>query len=106
MGEMRESGLERILLKLGEKDLLSKLVNQLSGSELNTLLLKVFSEKAKAYSPSELLNRYQGNRFVHPAKIDVLKLKQLELDILKIAFENNVPPIFTCCSTWNCFYSR
>lgn len=93
LGEMRESGLERILLKLGEKDLLSKLVNQLSGSELNTLLLKVFSEKAKAYSPSELLNRYQENRFVHPAKVDVLKLKQLELDILKIAFENNVPPI-------------
>jgi len=93
LSEMRESGLDRILLKLGEKDLLSKLVNQLSGSELNTLLLKVFSEKAKAYSPSELLNRYQENRFVHPAKVDVLKLKQLELDILKFAFENNVTPI-------------
>lgn len=93
LAKMRESGLERILLKLGEKDLISKMVNQLSGSELNTLLLKVFSEKAKAYSPSDLLNRYQENRFVHPAKVDVFKLKQLELDILKIACNNNFPPI-------------
>ncbi len=62
--------LERILRKLDKPDLINLLVEGISGSDLNSLLLKVFSEKTKATSPHDLLKRYRENRFVHPAKVD------------------------------------
>ncbi|WP_239618884.1 hypothetical protein [Cohnella mopanensis] len=93
MNPTLSADLERILKKLGNSDLVSKLVNEISGSDLNTLLLKVFNERSKLMSPSELLNRYKENRFVQPAMADVLQLKQLELDILKIALNHRASPL-------------
>ncbi len=87
------ANLERILKRLGNSDLISLLTKQISSSDLNTLLLKVFNEKVKMSSPSDLLKRYTENRFVHPAKVDALQLKQLELEILKIAMNHGVSPI-------------
>lgn len=85
--------LERILNKLGNSDLITLLTERISGSELNTLLLKVFNEKANQSSPSDLLRRYRENRFVRPAPADALQLKQLEMDVLKIARSHGVSPI-------------
>ncbi|MFC5649503.1 hypothetical protein ACFPYJ_10230 [Paenibacillus solisilvae] len=85
--------LERILRKLDKADLIDLLVKGISGSDLNSLLLKVFSEKTKASSPHDLLKRYRENRFVQPARIDVLLLKQLELDLLNIAANHSFSPI-------------
>jgi hypothetical protein len=85
--------LERILRKLEKADLITLLVEGISGSDLNSLLLKVFSEKTKTSSPSDLLKRYRENRFVHPAKVDVLRLKQLEMDVLNIAAKHSSLPI-------------
>ncbi|ULL16875.1 hypothetical protein DVH26_21970 [Paenibacillus sp. H1-7] len=85
--------LERILKRLEKSDLITLLTEQLSGSDLNTLLLKLFNEKAKQSSPNDLLKRYTENRFVKPAKIEPIQLKQLEMDILKIAVNQGVSPL-------------
>lgn len=93
MDAQLSADLERILNKLGKSDLITCLAEQISGSDLNTLLLKVFNEKVTNSSPSDLLKRYRENRFVHPAKIDALQLKQLEMDVLKAALHLGVSPI-------------
>ncbi|WP_339209268.1 hypothetical protein MHH56_15840 [Paenibacillus sp. FSL K6-3182] len=85
--------LERILRKLDQADLINLLVDRISSSDLNSLLLKVFSEKTKTSSPNDLLKRYKNNRFVHPADVDVLLLKRLELDVLDIASKHSFSPI-------------
>ncbi|MDQ0060474.1 hypothetical protein [Paenibacillus harenae] len=85
--------LERILKSLGKSDLITLLTEQISGSDLNTLLLKVFNEKVKKSSPNDLLKRYAENRFVHPAKVETIQLKQLEIDILKAAANQGVSPL-------------
>ncbi|MGO4185836.1 hypothetical protein AB4Z17_32390 [Paenibacillus sp. TAF43_2] len=85
--------LERILRKLDQADLINLLVDRISSSDLNSLLLKVFSEKTKTSSPNDLFKRYKNNRFVHPADVDVLLLKRLELDVLDIASKHSFSPI-------------
>jgi hypothetical protein len=85
--------LERILKRLDKSDLITLLTEQISGSDLNTLLLRVFKEKTRKSSPNDLLKRYRENRFVHPSKVETLKLKQLELDILRVAVNQGVTPL-------------
>ncbi|NIK80022.1 hypothetical protein FHS15_005206 [Paenibacillus castaneae] len=85
--------LERILRKLEKADLINVLVDRIPSSDLNSLLLKVFSEKTKSSSPNDLLKRYQENRFVHPAEVDVILLKKLEMDVLEIASKHSISPI-------------
>jgi hypothetical protein len=85
--------LERIIKELGVEQIVELLTDRISGSDLYTLLLQVFREKTKRLVPSELLKRYQANRFVHPASIDPIQLKQLELDILKIASNHLATPV-------------
>ncbi|MDQ6421702.1 hypothetical protein RB620_19945 [Paenibacillus sp. LHD-117] len=85
--------LEKILKKLGTDNLIALLSERLTGSELNTLLLNVFREKTKLSSPSDLLKRYRENRFVHPAQVEPIILKRLEIDLLQIAKDNGVTPI-------------
>ncbi|UVI29227.1 hypothetical protein [Paenibacillus spongiae] len=93
MDRILSAELERVLNKLGKPDLLTLLAEQISGSDLNTLLLKLFNEKINQSSPGDLLKRYRENRFVHPAKVDPLQLKQLEMDVLKVALNHGVSPI-------------
>ncbi|MFD2570252.1 hypothetical protein ACFSUS_06370 [Spirosoma soli] len=69
---------ERILARLGRPDLVNILANDLSNSELNSVLMDVFSRKTGQLSPPELLKSYRSNRFVSPADIDVLGLRELE----------------------------
>ena len=78
---------KKILDRSGEKDLLRLLSEQLSGTELNSLLLEVFDQMTSKQSPAQLLKQYQLNRFVKPADLPVLELKQIEIDMLKI-FQN------------------
>ncbi|MFC6331976.1 hypothetical protein ACFP56_05020 [Paenibacillus septentrionalis] len=93
MKPILSADLERILNKLEKPDLITLLTEQISSSDLNTLLLKVFNEKVRKSSPNDLLKRYAENRFVHPSKVNLLQLKQLEMDILKIALGKGVSPI-------------
>lgn len=75
------------------KDMIEVLSNEIPGSELNTLLLSVYKEKARMISPANLLKKYTSNRFVHPAEVDPIALKQLELNVLKLATKHGVRPI-------------
>lgn len=74
---------DKILHRTGHPHLLSLLSEELSGSELNSLLLEVFNRRIAATSPGELLNLYQQNRFVKPADLPVIPLRQMELDLLE-----------------------
>ncbi|QHT59106.1 hypothetical protein GXP70_03430 [Paenibacillus lycopersici] len=87
------SGLARVLGRLAAPDLARLLSEELSGSELNTLLLEVFRGRTDASSAADLFKRYRENRFVHPAGADPVVLKQLELDILRIASRHGVEPV-------------
>jgi hypothetical protein len=88
-----QRNLDRIVSKLGVGNIVELLAEQISGSDLNTLLLAVFREKTKAASAADLLKRYQENRFVKPAEVNPLQMKQLELDILNIAREHSFAPV-------------
>ena len=80
---------KKILDRIGEPGLFHLLTDGLTGTELNSLLLEVVRDKAKKTSAPALLNQYQLNRFVKPADLPVLELKQAELDLLKL-FKNHL----------------
>ncbi|WP_138754410.1 hypothetical protein [Paenibacillus sinopodophylli] len=85
--------LHRILRELGQDKIMTLLTKQISASDLNSLLLEVFREKMEQIEPKELLKKYEANRFVQPAEGDLLTLKQLELDVLRIAEEQSFAAI-------------
>lgn len=68
---MNEKLLARILKKVGDPELLDKLVNRLSSSDFHSLMLEIYNGKANRISPSELFENYQINRFVKPAHASV-----------------------------------
>lgn len=84
---------KKIIDRSGEDRLLGFLSEQLSGTELNSLLLEVFNQRISRQSPAQLLRHYQVNRFVKPADLPVIELKRIELDLLKIFHENSFEPI-------------
>jgi hypothetical protein len=81
---MKESIGKRIIGKTGTPELLDALVNKLSGSELNSLLLEVFSQRAAKINPSELLKHYEKNRFSLPVETNYIRLLERSLDALKL----------------------
>lgn len=95
---------KKILERIGQPDLVRILGEELSGTELNSLLLEVFNLSASTITPSQLLNLYQLNRFVKPADLPVIELKRAELDLLeffdRFAFEpielSPVAPFGSC----------
>jgi hypothetical protein len=84
---------EKILSKIKQPDLVRILSDDLTGSELNTLLLEIFHRKALQLKPQDLLRLYQHNRFVKPSDIDVLKLHKLENIVYKIFHEHKFNPV-------------
>lgn len=76
-----------------QDELVELLCERKSGTELNTLLLEVFRRRNANRSPAELLRSYKENRFVKPAAVDPIALKQLELDLLRIAQSYDYTPI-------------
>ena len=75
------------------EELIELLSTGKSGSELNTLLLEVFRRRNADRSPGELMRSYKENRFVKPATVDPIALKQLELELLRIAQSHKYTPI-------------
>jgi len=60
----------KIIEKMGQKDLLDDFAHKITLSELNSLLLEVYRIKTREILPNELLNSYTTNRFVKPAGTD------------------------------------
>ncbi|GAB3910130.1 hypothetical protein GCM10028803_49320 [Larkinella knui] len=75
---------EKILQRINRPELLPILSEELTPSELNSLLLEVFRRQTGRLSPAELLQQYQKNRFVKPADTDFMALHALETRLLQI----------------------
>ncbi|RRB04649.1 hypothetical protein [Larkinella rosea] len=75
---------EKILQRINRPDLVRILSEELTPSELNSLLLEVFDRQTDRISPAELLQHYQKNRFVKPADLNVTALQELETRLLRI----------------------
>lgn len=84
---------ENIGKKLGIPGIVGLLAGRLSGSELNSLLLDVFSTKLSGLSPAMLLKQYEENRFVHPAGTDMIGLLKLELRVLEFLRDHHFLPV-------------
>ena len=80
MEERLSARLER---EAGLPGLIEGLVDRLSGSDLNSLLLEVYRQKAAKIDATELLARYRNNRLVQPSPIDMIGLLELELQVLR-----------------------
>jgi hypothetical protein len=85
--------IRRIEARTGIPDLARLLVDRLSGSELNSLLLEVFDQRARSGSPEQLLRQYLTNRFVQPAATDLVGLLELELDSLLFLRDRGFQPL-------------
>ena len=90
---MNELLLRRISDKTGIPDLINVLVGQISASDLNSLLLAVFSKRSARISPTALIQAYQHNRFVQPAAVDAVKFASFSLDWLKAAQASGFEPL-------------
>jgi len=78
-------------LPLIPTDLHKRLVEELSGSELQSLLMHVFSDRAKATSAPEVLNSWLKDRFVKPCPISPREFAALDLKAFEAA--SNFEPI-------------
>lgn len=69
---------ERIAREAGIPELCDVLAKQLEPTDLQSLLLAVYQERASAVTPASLLRQYQQNRFVQPATLDPRQLHALD----------------------------
>lgn len=83
----------KILERINQPNLIRILAEELSGTELNSLLLEVFQQRAKNTAPALLLRQYQKNRFVKPAELPFMDLKQHEIDLLNIFVRFKFEPV-------------
>ncbi len=85
---------DHIISKLDLQDIAKVLSDELSGSELNTVLLDVFNKRVQQETPSSLLSKYEGNKLVKSALLeDVLKYKENELRCYKLIAGRGFEPI-------------
>lgn len=69
---------ERIARETGIPELCDVLAKKLEPTDLQSLLLAVYQERASAVTPATLLRQYQRNRFVQPATLDPRQLHMLD----------------------------
>ena len=83
-----------IISKLDLQDIDKILADELSGSELNTVLLDVFNRRVQQETPSSLLQKYESNKLVKPAPLeDVLDYKENELRTYKLIANKGFKPV-------------
>lgn len=90
---MDDKIIQRIEQKIGIPHIVELLSERLPGSDLNSLLLEVFSNKVRKITPALLLQQYQANRFVQPAETDMIELLEQELRILRFFRERGFQPL-------------
>jgi hypothetical protein len=81
--------LNRVLRETGVGEIMSALTERLSPSDLQSLMLEVYSRLAAKTTPKKLLEQYERDRFVRPAAVDVRALVELD----RIAWKT-LPPEF------------
>jgi hypothetical protein len=70
--------LARLERKAGVPGLLDALSEQLSPSELTSLMLEVYRRQAQKRTPAQVLADYEQDRFVRPSRVDVQRLLEWE----------------------------
>ncbi len=77
------------------KDLpaLLSVLNELSRTEFNSVLLELFKNHSDKMRPTDLVKQYKQNRFVLPSTVNVLAYKALELEWLQYADNQGFKPI-------------
>jgi hypothetical protein len=90
---MKSGIIKKIEQKTGITDIVDLLGKQLTGSELNSLLLEVFDKQIELTDPALLLKKYCDNRFVQPAATDMIGLLSAELETLKFLKKHHFQPI-------------
>ena len=82
--------LERILREAGIPELFDLLATRLEPTDLQSLLLAVYRERAQTVAPRTVLERYERDRFVNPALVSAAQetaLDQLIWSLLPEGFE-------------------
>ena len=75
---MSNGFLERLVREAGAGDLQEALTARLPPSDLQSLMLAVYSRVASKSTPSKLVDQYQRDRFVRPSVVDVRVLGELD----------------------------
>lgn len=82
---------QRLRKKIDQEAILEQL-NQLSGSEFNSFLLKMYQDRAARLVPGELMRQFRQSRFTKGADVNPLAYKQLEIRSLQAATEQGFVP--------------
>lgn len=82
---------DRILRSIGAESWFHALSRRLSPTDLQSLLLEVYRQRADAVTPASLLDQYRANRFVQPSPIDPRRMA--EVDALAFRLASNFCPI-------------
>lgn len=82
-----------IAQRTGHNNLISLLADELSGTDLNSLLLEVYARRAQKTTPPELLKQYEQNRFVQPAETNFIYLMERCVQTLKCFSSHNFQPV-------------
>lgn len=75
---MQSGHLNRILREAGGAKVLEALADELSPTDLQSLLLEVSRRRAAKVSPARLMERYEHDRFVKPAAADVRDMVEFD----------------------------
>ena len=73
---------KRIERKAGIPELASILAEQLSPTDLQSLLLEVYRLRSSRLQPAAVLSDYESNRFVRPSSVSPLSLPEMGADRL------------------------
>jgi hypothetical protein len=79
---VREGHWERIVREAGD-DVVAALADRLAPTDLQSLLLEVYRQRAERIGPAGVLAQYGGSRFVRPSPVDPRRMIELEA----LAFE-------------------
>jgi hypothetical protein len=82
-----------IAQRTGNENLLQILADELSGADLNSLLLEVFARRAQQLTAPELLKQYEQNRFVQPAETDFIRLLERSLQTMTCLSKHQFLPL-------------
>ena len=83
---------DRILARIGDKDLIKKL-QALPKSDFNSLCLNIFKEQANGITPTDLLKSFQANRFAVPSEIDPVAYHRFESELLSAAQDMGIEAV-------------
>lgn len=84
---------EKLKSKIPDSGAIDHLINELSRSDFNSLMMEIFRQRADQISPADLIRDFEQNRFTIPALIDPISQLEVEAFCLKQAKSADFTPI-------------